>query len=222
MNFVVAAQARANGGLAGEETLGHALVDDDHARTLGLVGGVGLRLWVRRDGGAVLIAEVAAGDDRDAQRLEEARADGVEIDVRLLVGLPLVALHGDVPVPSGTGERGDIGEAGGAHVGVGAHLGEQALVVVAQALPLVSAGLRADADQQHTLAHEAGVEVLQIAQAAHEEPGADQQEERDGHLRDHQDAAQIEAAAPRGGGFALERGDQVGPRGLRARAPVRR
>ena len=46
--------------------------------------------------GLSLFAEVAPGDDRDAQRLEEARAHGVEIDVRLFVGLPLVALYGDI------------------------------------------------------------------------------------------------------------------------------
>ena len=51
---------------------------------------------------------------------------------------------------------------------------------------------------QHAVGAEAGVDLLQLDEAAHQQPGADQQHERDRDLRDDQRVARAETAAADG------------------------
>ena len=66
---------------------------------------------------------------------------------------------------------------------------------------------------------ETGPDALQLQEAAHEEAGADQQHERDGHLADQKQAAEAAGDRPAGGAAVrlLERLAHLGPRGLQGR-----
>jgi hypothetical protein len=76
---------------------------------------------------------------------------------------------------------------------------------------VVAAVFQVEAGQEEVPAFEPGIELLRLAQAEQEEGGAHQGHEREGHLADDEQAAQLDPAARRRGAGLLERLHQVGP-----------
>ena len=77
--------------------------------------------------------------------------------------------------------------------------------------------------RREVLGVEAGVDPLRVLKAAEEQAGADQRDERQRHLRRHEQVPQAEDAARsrRRAALLLQLDDQIGPRRLNAPAPGR-
>ena len=72
---------------------------------------------------------------------------------------------------------------------------EQVVVEVIGALVVVAAQRRREAEHHEVIELHAGVGGLQVLQAAHEQPGAEQQQEAQRHLRGDEPLAQEQRAA---------------------------
>ena len=151
--------------------------------------------------------EVATHLDGDSQRLEVPGRDGVE-EAPWHVAIP--GLHtgdGDLAVPSSSGQQpGSVGT-GGLDAGHGrkalqqrAKHGELAGVVVLSGRPYAEHG--------DVLRREAEIDPPEIVERAHEQPGSDQQEQRQRHLQRDERLSQAHVCKPAGDGtgFVLERG----------------
>ncbi len=166
-------------GIAAAQVLaGESLVDDGH----------------RLGGGGVALVEVPAGHERRPHRLEVAGAHTIE------VGIVLLDLSSDQDrlVPAAPADGQDVGLRGRDHAGQAAEglhdaLLDRNLLRVGEArAPHVQAR------PKDVVGAEPGIDGQQVAQRAHEEERAHNEHERQGHLRDHQAAAQAEALARRG------------------------
>ena len=87
--------------------------------------------------------------------------------------------------------------ADGAHAGHAAEPLEHVVVERRHALLVVAIQLRVDAEEQQVLRIEADVHVPQVVQRPQEQPGADEQHQRDRHLHDEQRLARAGCAIRR-------------------------
>ena len=95
-------------------------------------------------------------------------------------------------------ERDRVAERGRAHLGIRLELPHQLLAEAAHLLVGVVLGpVERDAGGQHVLGAEAGIDLLQLPEAAQHQAGGDQQHEGEGDLRDHQQAARAPRAEAR-------------------------
>ena len=104
------------------------------------------------------------------------------------------------------------------HAGNGVHpVGEFAVELGGASLAVAVTG-RIDAKHQKPICRKAGVGVFQIAQRAHKQPRADQQQQRKRDLRADQGFPQTDrAASDHCGGLVFERGGEIGTRRLQGR-----
>ena len=142
-------------------------------------------------GGVVARREVAARFDGDAQRAEIARRGGIEGGRRLIADWDgrLADLHEgqDVIV---AGEWKDLGGAGDGDAGQGANAIEGASVEgLLLRVGLVFGAGEIGVKGEDVVRVEAGVDALQVVEAAHQESGAAEEDEGERDLADHQHAA---------------------------------
>jgi len=154
--------------------------------------------------GQVVRVEIASGQDRRAHRLEVTGADAVEVYV-------LVRLHAvdeDAIVPAAAADRDDERLRGRHHAWQRRHAPRD---VVIQRRPswLWHAGVpEIEVGDDKAFLLEPGIQRHQVAEAADEQQGADDQHERQRDLTDDQRAAHAETLAGVGGSAAagLHRG----------------
>jgi hypothetical protein len=173
--------------------------------------------FVRR--GEVALDDFTAAHHGRTQRAKIARAHGVPRDIHIFVFARLIAFHGDVAAAVAVGERTGAGGAGGDHSG---QPGEPLLQIVEQgeaALLRVAIQRRIDGEGEQPLRAEAGIHAQQVEQAAGEQAGAHQQQQRKRQLRDHQNRGECAPLRPRSqsGPLLAQRGSHFGAAGLQRR-----
>src|SRR6266436_2132792 len=102
-----------------------------------------------------------------------------------------------------------------AHTGDRADLHPKAVIKGDNLWVLVSGLPGVYLERQHVFAVESELNRRQIRKRPQEQTGRDQNQEREGDLRDHQDSAEAQAAPARvAGPRFLERGNKIRPRRL--------
>ncbi len=142
----------------------------------------------------VAVREIASFDQLDAHRPKVARADGVAERVHVLARLWLVPFDRHRAVPLVALEEAHLCKGGGADSGHGADPLDELFVELLRANRGVAAERRRDVEGHEVVDVQAEVEQTQIAQAADEQPCADEQQNRDGDLCDHERLAKANAA----------------------------
>ena len=189
----------------GPEAFGHRRADDRHGRRISAIG----------------VVEIAAAQQRDAQCREVSGTDGGRIDIAAASAIvQLLIVDKDVLCLHGGPQRHAIG----LRHGHDARNGCQPLPQLPGERLARGGGHRRHLQHRHqddgVLPFESRVDVLRALQAAHEQAGAGQQDERDRELRDDQRIARTEAAIPAKHRrlVVLERRKQPGPRRLQRRS----
>src|SRR6266446_5506686 len=145
--------------------------------------------------GAIAAVEIASTEQGNAEDLQIAGADDVELCDGLSSVVALLALDVELIVEGGRFvERKIAGGGDGGDSGKGLHFfqergeeGESFFVAG------VAGEIEAELNGEDVVGAEAGVDVLKINQAAHGETGADEEEEGNGDLRDDEGAAKFAA-----------------------------
>src|SRR5580698_4897753 len=173
VQFAVDSEVASDGRAGGKHGAGHGFADDgDFGRVRG-----------------VLRTEDAAGDDGNLQDGKVVCADDVveHADVFVVVvagdvdgAAPCALVEGVGCVTGGC----DAGELGDAALDLLMHGGKTEIVV------FVSGGAVVELEKKHVVAVEAGVDMIEIDEAAQEEAGADKQNERQRNLGDYERAGQ--------------------------------
>ena len=183
----------------GKELARHRLVDD---------GDRGRPQVVREP-------ELAAGDERDAERREVLRPDLVAPDpdgLGLFVG---GTRRPDVARLVASGHRGDLGGRDRADPrGGGQRLGEPPHEL-RRPLGRVAVRLGSEREGEDVVRLDAQVDAAEVGEAPGEETGGHEQDERQGDLRRHEPAARPDRLAPgraRAAALAAQRPSRVEPR----------
>ena len=188
---------------------GEVVIDDDDELVVGVVG----------------LGEVAAANQRDAHGLEVV-ADDLRGRSGGLVGAARIDIsvgNERLDAVAGGGKGG--GEAGGFDAGQLAQLLKQPVV---EGIDLGLCGVlllrQRVGGGGDVVGAKAEIGLAHIAEAAQQQAGSGEQDERDGDLRDHQRGAQARvAAAGRAAASAFfQRGVDVGAEGGESRALIRR
>ena len=179
----------------------------------------------------VFRGEVAAVRHRNPHRLKVLQPDDVRVhNVRVLgigaaalaaayvVGT-FLALNEKAEVAAGTAQRDDARKAGRFDAGKRFDPLDDLPVEFAPLRFCVLQQIDVDPGVENFVGIETGIDALRIAQAAQEQAGADQQHQRQRHLRHHENIAKTEALTSLCccRSFILQRGHQIGPRGLHRR-----
>ena len=154
-------------------------VDDDRARR----------------GGAIGPAQQPAGNQRDADRLEELRADPVSPELQLRLRRRRV---GKVPPALGPtrSDQAVLRETDGANAGHRADLALQVLVVRSEPRVRVSVQPRLDLQRHEVLRVEAEFHPLEANERGGKQPGADEERQTERHLRANEHFAGARRPAP--------------------------
>ena len=128
--------------------------------------------------------ELAAGDQANLQGREVVGADGVRQECQVLVGTRLVALDPDALRPR-IDERHRVrrGQRRRLDAGLGADGRQEVVEERPAACLVVPARLEVQADRDDVGGVEAGVGGTSRVEASRDEPGPDEQQHRDRHLR---------------------------------------
>ena len=169
------AEALADRTFVGIREPGEAFVDDADARR----------------GAGVAVGVEAAGDERDADGAEVVGCRVAPVGaVRCLVGQYAAFEINGTGLGGAAAHREPVDGAGGLDAGKRLHAIDEAMGVGRDLRVGVVFRAR-DGHQQadRAIGIEAGTDVREADEAAHEQARADQQQDRRGHLRDHQQAA---------------------------------
>jgi hypothetical protein len=156
-------------------------------------------------GRRVLFAEVASGDAGDAESLKVIGPNHVELDYVLALRL---GAAGDFETVGAMAhrERDAVAGGGGDDTWEGGDAFPHGAEKLDGTLGSVAVKLRVDGHHDETAGAKANVDSGGVFEAAKEESGGAQQDEREGYLRDDERAAQTPAMARAGKRlFALER-----------------
>ena len=165
----------------------------------------------------VALVDFATQQYRNLHGREEVGSDGQNAAV-----LRFGAGNADPRSAGARSDQGMVRQACGANARDGAELRSK-IVVEGDNLGVAVSGLPGiQLERQHVFPVESESNGCQIRKRPHEQAGRDQNQKRDGDLRDHQNAAQAEAAKPVPARFAgprfLERRHEVHPRRLKSRS----
>lgn len=167
--------------LAGPEAACGSLADDGDACIGCLVG--------RR--------EIAACDERYAHGDEVVGIDVSEIDVMGIdTGRRFDAIDEDLPRLDGGAERQPVGSTDDGDTGQRAQGVTDALLHERPAVLVEAAQFEHGPEDGRRPGVESGIDLLSLAEAAQEQAGAHEQEQRNGDLAGDEDAAQRDASAP--------------------------
>ena len=184
--------------LAGEEALHERLVHHRYGEWPWL----GTRLDA-----IVMLVELPAEEHRHAHRPEEARADGVAHRCRVVL-LRVIALDRHIHSPAVPFQDADECGRGGGHTGGVLETCLRRFREVVSASRVVPAAGQVDAERQEMRRTESGVHGKQVVHAPDEQPGADEQQERQRHLHDDERIAKPRLLArDRASSAAQRRGD---------------
>ena len=191
-----------------EEALRIALVDDRVAVAVA-PSVVDVRVGRLRRRAFVARLELAANEHRNPHRPEVARADRVAVRVHLLARLGLIAFDGHRAVPLVALEQTDVRERHRLDAGLRRQPLDERFVQGGNPLRRVAADRRRDVEGDQALRLDAEIDQPQILERADEEPGADEQQHRDRHLRHDERLAHADAAARHRADLILQRGREV-------------
>ena len=151
--------------------------------------------------GVIVLIEVAAAEERDAEDLEIAGADDVELGNGLLRGVGLLAFDEELIVEGGRFiERKVAGGGDGSDAGKGCNFFDKGIEEAECFLVGgVAREIQAELNGQNIFGAEARVDMLEVDEATHREAGADEEEEGDGDLRDDECAAEFAAGGAESG-----------------------
>jgi hypothetical protein len=150
--------------------------------------------------------EVATAKKGNAEDLEVAGSNDVQFGDGLVRGVDLLAFDEELVVEGGRFvEWEDAGGRGGSDSGKGLDFFEERIEEAEGFIVAGVAGeIEAELDGENVFGAEAGVDPLEIDEAAHGEACSDEEEERDGDLGDDKSASEFAArGAERGLGAAF-------------------
>jgi hypothetical protein len=131
-----------------------------------------------------------AFDGGDAQGAEVAGCDEADVEQRRGLAGRGRELPDDRPGQSpSAGERQAVDGAGGGHAGDGLEPVDEPVVESGNLFGAVEPVGVAEVERQQVVRAEAGVDCGQAPEAAHQQPGAHEQDEGEGHLRDNEGVA---------------------------------
>ena len=134
-------------------------------------------------GPGVALVEIAAGEDADAEGGEETGADGVEVDVAIGHDAA-IGLNGHWVVPAAAGEERQIGRRRRSGRRAEARTSSSSAADEARGVGAGVAVLqRIDGEGEEAGRIEAGPFGQQAGERAHEQGGADEEDQREGHLQ---------------------------------------
>ena len=160
----------ADGARALEEVLGEAAIDDRHGRVL-------LEVHPR---------EVPAFEERDLHRLEVAGRQRVHERLHVFAVRSAVPLDRHRAVPLVPAQDGHGGHPGRRDARRRAQAFEQILIELHPARTVVAVERRRQLEGDEVVERHPRVGLLQVLEAADEEPGAEEQQEAERDLRGHQ------------------------------------
>ncbi len=135
--------------------------------------------------------EIAAFLDRESHGLEVAGRNRVHEGLHVLAILGGVAFDSRAAVPLVAAQQRHGGQPRGLHAGDGADLSQKFVVEMYGSRRIVSVERRRNLERHQVIqVVESGVDRFQILQAAHEQSGAEQQQETQRHLSRYQALAQ--------------------------------
>jgi hypothetical protein len=185
------AEALAERALVAEDLAGDAVIEDTDLCVVG----------------RVVLTEVAAGDDGDAEGAEVVGAGGAGIDIHC----PIVAFELDLERLHLAAEREAVDDGGGLHAGRGLHAIHEARKVAPdiRVRGAVRRTIHGEVKAEDAIGLEAGVGAAHVDEAAHQQACGDQEHDSAGDFSADEEVAH----AGVGGGAALEaRGDLQGGR----------
>ena len=164
-----------------------------------------------RRAGAVSLVEVAAGDERDGERPMEPGRDPQQVAGESAFRR---ARYPDARVPAEVVEQRERRPGHGAHIRQAPQARGQPPGGCGLLLGAVAGGRRVEAEQHEAVGLEAEGHGLQVGEAAHEQAGHHEQQQRERDLHADQGASHAQAVRPPGpdGGAGLQRAGHAGAR----------